>query len=129
MYCGWKGCKSQNCIAIERGLYCDWAQAGQALGTQLGAGQGAGADWALGAGRTERRAQVRAAGERQQAQARRAPGARGSRRSRGSRGIGRAATWAAGACGACGLGAGRAASAHLGLPAGPTGCSCTRFGF
>ena len=42
---------------------------------------------------------------------------------------GRAAAGATGAHEACGLGAGRAASAHLGMPVGPAGCSCTRLGF
>ena len=84
------------------------------------------ADCALGAGRTGRWTQVRAAGERQQAcaQARGASGARGSRRGRDAWGVrqqagqGRAghATWARGLCAQAG-------------PAGPVGCSCTRLGF
>ena len=79
----------------------------------------------VGAGRTGRWTQARAAGEGQQAKVR---GARGAR-DRGAWGAGLAAAGAAGVRGASGLGAGRAAGEHLGVPAGPAGCSCTWLGF
>ena len=104
----WAGmyCNTATALAIQHGLGAagaGGARTGRAGSRQALGGLGARrwADWVLGAG------------------------ARGSRRKH----AGSAAAGAAGARGACDLGAGHAASAHLGVPAGPAGCSCTRLGF
>ena len=92
MYCGWKGYKSQNCIVIQRGLYCDWAQLGAGLGRWAQQARAGGAGQAcVGA-----QAGARAAGGRQQ------DGARGARRLQQRAGVERAGGRAVGARGAAG---------------------------
>ena len=119
MYCGWKGYKSQNCIAMQRGLYCDWAQLGAGLGRWAQQARVGGAGQAHGQARgRQAQAGARAAGAGRRAAAgwgaRQQAGARGSRlRREGERQV-RGARQQARARGRAQARAGRTAWAWLG---------------
>ena len=98
LYCGWKGCRRQNRIAIQNCIVTAGMGAGQALGA-AGARQGL---WRAARAHSMRRQALRHAGTRG-VRCRARQGAAGARQARGL-GAGRTA-WACGLALGCALGA------------------------